>query len=391
MTMPMKNIYSAIALISLSVLFSSVLPAQDAKSVPAKKKTVEIKQIPPVKAYITMQSVKYPVELIGRSDKKILARDKSKEIQYNVSEIESVDFRVDMEEYKVQELVARKKWEDAASMIIKAFLPTFPYIDLNDNNSAEYLLDAAAYIVKAAREDMLKSPPGKISAEVEKKFTNAYKVFKQVEKAEWYPGAKTAQMKAVQCLIFLGNGDKAAEVFEEIGEPELGDLSYGLYYMIYGTILYDKKNVKEALAAGIKSVVFDTKDLDSFPDALIFCGKCYEDLLDYHRARDVYFETSKLFQKTEWGDDAFRKLKFLMDKGLTKKQESVDIEKVFFDSEEDVNAKVEAFIKQKEEQDKLDKEKQKEEDEAAKEEEKKQEELKKEQKKQEEEAEKVQQ
>lgn len=383
---------------AIGCAFSALTQSQDAaapkKTTPAsptsdKKKAQQIKENQPIKAILTVDNIKYPVEIIGRSDKKILVRDKSKEIQYNVKDIQSVSFKVDLDELKVQELVARKKWADAANLITKAYFPSFPYLDLYENDAAEYLLDAGSYMVKSAREDMLKSPPGsKLTPDIEKKFSNAYKIFKQVEKADWFPGSKTAQLKAVQCLIFLGNIDKASDRFEEIGEPEMGDISYGLYYMIYGTILYEQKKVKEALDAAIKSLAFDTKDLDSFPDALLLCGKCYEDILDPHRARDVYLETAQLFQKTEWGDEAFKKLKFIMNKGEVKKKETVDVEKVFFDSEEDVNARVEAFIKQKEEQDKLEEERRKAEEEEAAEEEKREEELKKEQKKLEEEAEK---
>ncbi len=385
----LKFIFFALALHCGLFLFSADTPAPSAAS--SKKAAAPIKENQPIKAYLTVDAVKTPVEIIGRNEKKILVRDRSKEIQYNLSEVQSVDFKVDLDELKVQELVARKKWDEASALIVKGFLPVFNYLDLYDNNAAEYLLEAGSYMVKSAREDLLKTPPvgGKLSPEIEKKFTNAYKIFKQVEKADWFTAVKTAQLKAVQCLLYLGNLEKATERFEEIGEPDMGDLSYGLYYMLLGSILYEQKKVKDALDAGIKSVCFDTKDLDSFPDALLLCGKCYEDILDPYRARDVYYETASLFQKTEWGDEAFKKLKFIMEKGMTKKPESVDVEKVFFDSEEDVNASVEKFIKEKEEQDRLETERRKIEEEEALEEEKRQEEIKKEQKKQEEEAEKA--
>jgi hypothetical protein len=126
--------------------------------------------------------------------------------------------------------------------------------------------------------------------------------------------------------------------------------------------------------AAIKSSAFDNKDLDSFPEALLLSGRCYEEILDYHRARDIYYEVAKLFRKTSWGDTACNKLKFIVDKKFLDKKEKTEIEKVFFDTDENLDQKVTDFLKQKEEDDKKDKaeeEERKKEDEATKKEQEK--------------------
>jgi len=367
--------------VSLLFMFVSVFSfvadqaqSQDSKK-PAKKKE-EVRQLPPLKATLFKDSIKTQIELRGRTSKKVVVRyqDRSKEELVGVGEIQAIDFKVELEDYELQALLARKKWDDAAAMVLKAFQPTFEYIDLYGNNAAEYLLDAASCLVKSARDEMVGLPMDKkVNDSVKKKLTLAYKVFKIVEKAEWYPGAKTAQLKGVQCLIFLGEFDKANEKFDKITEPLVGDLSYGLYWLMKGTLLFQKGNPKESLVASIKSVDFDTKDIDSFPDSLLLSGLCYEHILDYHRARDLYFAAAKLFQNTEWGNDAYNRLKYIMDKKLTAKVETADIDKVFFDSDENMNKKVEEFMKQKDEEDNLER-KRIEEDEAEAEEDKKTEE-----------------
>lgn len=340
--------------VSVFSLVAAQAQSQDSKK-PSRKKE-ELKELPPVKVTLFRDNIKLQVELRGRTSKKVLVRrqDKSKDELVSLGEIQAIDFKVDLLDYELQELLVRKKWDDAAAMILKAFQPTFEYIDLYENNAAEYLLDAGSYIVKSAREEMVGLPAdNKLNDSVKKKLTLAYKVFRNVEKAEWYPGAKTAQLKGVQCLIFLGEFNKANEKLDQIIEPAVGDLSYGLYWLMKGTLLFQKSNVKEALAASIKSVVFDTKDIDSFPDSLLLSGLCYEHILDYHRARDLYYSTAKLFQNTEWGNEAYNRLKYVVEKKFTAKLETADIEKVFFDSDENMNTKVEEFMKQKDEEDKL--------------------------------------
>ncbi len=339
------------------------------------KKTAEFTELPEISAFLTVDNHRIQVKIMGYSDKKVLVRDmQGKDAQYKKAELQSVDFRLEIEENKVQEHLLNKRWEEAAAELINGVMPVLPCIDLYENNAVEYLMDAGNYIMTSALEEELKCPPDKLSPKAEDKFKRAYRVYLNVEKADWHPEAKVAQLKAVLCLLHLGKLDKASEKFDGIGEPEMGDRGYGLYYMTYGQILYRKKEVKEALMAAIKSSAFDNKDLDSFPEALLLSGRCYEDILDYHRARDVYYEVARLFRKTAWGDAAYNKLRFIMDKKLLGKKEKTEIEKVFFDTDEDLDKKVADFIKQKEEDDKKDKaedeERKKEDEERKKEQEK---------------------
>lgn len=324
-----------------------------AKAAPAKAEAIK-KENEPIKTILMVNSINKNVDIVGRNKDKLVCHENGKELSYKISEIQSADFRVDYEEYKVQELEMQKKWADAYNLILKAYLPTLNFIDLNENSAVEPLMLAGTYMMDNALLEVKKSPPGKLNEAAVNEYKKAYTLFTKLQKAQWFPGVKTAQLKSILCLLAIGNLDKAAEQFEEIGEPEMGDISYGLYWMVDAKILYEMKKNKEAIEAAIKSIVYDNKDIDSFPDALMLLAQCHEDNLDYYRARDIYFEVSNLFQKTDWGDNAFKRLCFIMDKGLTKKKEDVTIDKVFFDSAENMNDLAEKYIKEKLEEGKED-------------------------------------
>jgi hypothetical protein len=89
--------------------------------------------------------------------------------------------------------------------------------------------------------------------------------------------------------------------------------------------------------AAVKSLCFENKDVDTFPDALLISARCYEEMQEWYRARDVYYEVGRLFPKTDWADAAVSRLDFIMKKELTKDKEKLPIENVFFRFHEDMN------------------------------------------------------
>ena len=74
---------------------------------------------------------------------------------------------------------------------------------------------------------------------------------------------------------------------------------------------------------------------------------CYEQLGNFYRARDVYFEVAKLFPGTDWAEDAITRLEAVMASGKTSKKEASTAESTFFGLEEDMNALAEALIKER--------------------------------------------
>lgn len=182
-------------------------------------------------------------------------------------------------------------------------------------------------------------------AKISAVYQRAYSLLKAVSKVEWSLDAELGALRAVQCLAAIGETDKAEKELNAIRDPSPGDESFGLYWLAKAQLAYSKGQTKDAMNASVKSVAFDNKNIETFPDALFMTGRCYEDLLEWYRARDVYYEIARLFPGTSHGDTARGKLKYLMDKGFTKEKEKSAIEAVFFGLDEDVNAKVTDLLK----------------------------------------------
>ncbi len=138
--------------------------------------------------------------------------------------------------------------------------------------------------------------------------------------------------------------DEAAQQFESVDEPEFGDAAFGLYWLIDAYLKFNSNQFSQALDSLVKSVVFETKDINTFPEALLLSAFCYEDSLDNYRARDLYYEVGRLFRGMPEGEIALSSLQFIRNRKLTEDEEKAAIERVFFDIVEDVNTKVDDFI-----------------------------------------------
>ena len=132
-------------------------------------------------------------------------------------------------------------------------------------------------------------------------------------------------------------------------EPTPGDDSYGHYWLLKGELADIAGDVTNAMDAAVKSLCFENKDVETFPDALMLSASCYERLDNAYRARDVYFEVAKLFPGTDWAEDALVRLEAILGSGKTAKKEAATAESTFFGLEEDMNALAEALVKERKE------------------------------------------
>jgi hypothetical protein len=245
-----------------------------------------------------------------------------------------------------------RNWAGAAAVLLPVVTPVLPYLALKDNDVIEPTVDAGSCVMKAAAAlARTRSPnPEKVKAA----YMHAYAIFKALTRAEWHPAAEPAKLKGVLCLIAVGDLGNAENELDQARTPEPGDGAYGLYWLAQARLrLAKKQSPRFCTDAVIKSIVFETKDIDTFPEALLVSGRCYEDLLEFHRARDVYYEVVKLFANTEWEDIGRERLQFIMDKGLTKAKEEAPIENIFFGLVEDMNAKADALLKGEDETQKI--------------------------------------
>jgi tetratricopeptide (TPR) repeat protein len=301
----------------------------------------KLKKIP---AFVKSGEVRYSRDIVGMTDTDLEYVEQFTKKSMPLNTIESVDFITDYDRYKAKVLERKKDYSGAAALTVQSLSDVIPYISLPENNIVDPLFDAGYLYLDAASVYANIKSPQHDKAKADKEYKNAYWVFKKIEKAKWYFGAKIAELNAILCQIRLGELDLAVKNFSEVDEPAFGDAAFGVYWMIDAMIKFKQSKLSEALDSAVKSIVFDTKNINTFPESLLLSGYCYEDMLDNYRARDVYFEAAKLFRDTTEGDIAFSSSQFIRDKKLTAGAEPAGLEKVFFNAVEDTNKKMDDFI-----------------------------------------------
>ncbi|MEI6148373.1 MAG: hypothetical protein WCS01_04695 [bacterium] len=302
---------------------------------------------PAVQAKLMFGKDEKEVDLVGRDKGMVFYRPRGglegASLSAKLAEITEGEFVFELDGDAVSKALMAEDWPAAAGLLTPVAIPLLPYLDIPQNNGVTIALQAGQSMMKSARKLML---AGGVNME---RGTNAYvrarQVLKAVGAAEWTPDGELARLNAIQCLIAIGDLKRAAKELEEARVPDQGDECFGLYWLAQAQLHYARGKTRSAMDAAVKSVVFDNKNIETFPEALFMTGRCYEDLLEWYRARDVYYEIARLFPATSHAAIAREKLKYLIEKKVTKEKEKSEIESVFFGLDEDVNAKVQTLLK----------------------------------------------
>ncbi len=250
-----------------------------------------------------------------------------------LSSIQEIEFALGYDPAAVFRAVRSRQYVRGAELITAGLRPLLPYMDIAPNNAVLPLFEASDYLLKQA---VILSREGK-QEEAASIFRRALVQFRVLASLKWFERASRSELLMIQCMLQLGETDKAGEVLDQATVPDESDSEAGLYWLTQARLRYDTQRLHEALDAAVKSSVYESKDINTFPDALLLTARCYEDMLDFHRARDVYFEVARLFMNTPWGDFARARLDFVMTSGLTKEAEEANITKLFFETEEDMD------------------------------------------------------
>lgn len=291
--------------------------------------------------------------IIGRTSRQILLapdpNNKSLPARVDCETIVGVDFELKYERFQVIRAMAKKDWTTAIRILSAAHAPFYPYLDLPENNAAEGVMELGTTMLKFAKRTLRNAKDDAGREVAARQFEAAYKVFQQCSKARWSSLGMLASIKGCHCLVAMGPEQvkAAARRVEEMEEPVPGDDTYGHYWLLRAEIAQSQGSVTNAMDAAVKSLAFENKDVETFPDALLISADCYEKLGEPHRARDVFFEVAKLFPRTDWGDDALARLETLMDSGKTRKAETASTESSFFGLEEDMNKLADDLIKER--------------------------------------------
>lgn len=345
-----RTVQMGMAIAGVATLWLGNQPASAQQPVATATATVATNAAPPaITARIRVDEKEREtrdVEFVGREGDKLFYRlqggPREASTTLNPATLQEVDFDLRMDETALSQALVARNWSGAAAILYPVILPLIPYLDLKDNNAADYALELGSDMVRAAEASRAK---GGDTNKVNRLYLEAHRILTAVTTAAWFGGSELARLHAIQCRIALGDLKLAARELEAARDPEVGDASFGLYWLVQAQLLQAKGDTRGCMDAAVKSLTFADKDIDTFPDALMLSARCYESLLEVHRARDVYYEVVRLFGKTEWEPIARQKLQALMDSGQTKVKEVSPVENVFFGLDEDMDAKALALLK----------------------------------------------
>jgi tetratricopeptide (TPR) repeat protein len=312
-------------------------------------------------AGVAARAQEVPVRIVTAQGAReiILVRRSGAELQYrmpdappgvtasfNPSVVERADFAFTLDLPAVHEAMRRRQWLPAAQRLMAAVQPALPYLDLPDNNVFDPALLAGRCLLRAAGAQAAAGEAGDAGAAetARQLYGRAHEVLRQVSAAGWNTEAEPAGILGILGLVEASRLDDAANALQRAREPDIGDRAYGMYWYATARLRHAQGQPAEALEAALRSMLYETKDIESFPGAMLQAAIGYEDINEFHRARDLYFETARLFRGTPWGIAAHRRLEGLMKQGRADADEPADIAGVFFGSVEDMNAVITAFL-----------------------------------------------
>jgi len=303
----------------------------------------------PVKVRIWTEKERREVTVVGRDGKFLmLAPDAAGgSTRLETATLQRAEFPVDYDRFEVARALYKSDWTTAIRVLYKAFEPTFPYLDLPENNAADIVLELGTCMMRAAERSARDAASDEERERVRRQYDSAYAVFQHCARVNWSSVGQLGVLKGCRCLLATGRIGAADLRVRAMEEPVPGDTAYGHYWLVKGELAAATNGFDQAMDAAVKSLCFENKDVETFPDALLLSARCYEKLRETYRARDVYFEVAKLFPETDWSKVATARLRAIMASGATRAPEETSVESAFFAQTEDMNALVEDLLADK--------------------------------------------
>ena len=311
-----------------------------------------IRAMSPIKAVVRANGRERLITLVGRGEEdktRIAFTDPQAPGQRKILDaaiVEAVRFDLAIDQAKLAQARFKRDWMAVARELLGPLKPAIPYLDLVENNAAELVLEVGDVLMRSAEKGLRMATMPEEAAAAKNRYEAAYTILKEARAAEWSSVSAIAWLKSLRCLVMLDKPKTARHYFKDIAQPFPGDRAMGLYWLVNAELEIERGDFRTAMDAAVRSLAFENKDVDTFPDALLISSQCYEELQEWHRARDVYYEVARIFPHTDWADVATRRLAFIMEKELTVDQEQSPIENVFFGLAEDMNEVVRKFLKE---------------------------------------------
>ena len=278
---------------------------------------------------------------------KLFYRDPSEPAGASISipaaSLDRFSFEITLDEEELGHALMDQNWNRVCILLWPVVSPLLPYAGIKNNNGVDLAMTLGNSLMKAA--NLMRAAKGGDEEKANRIVQRAYSVYAALGAAEWYPESEAARLKGILCLITLKNPKQAERDLRKMRVPEIGDQTMGLYWYTLAVLREANGDNREAMNAVVKSIAFENKDIEVFPEALMMSGRLYEALLDPYRARDVYFEVARLFPDTDWAKVAKIRLQYILDQKLTHTKEVLGIEQTFFGMDEDVNTKASSLLK----------------------------------------------
>ena len=304
---------------------------------------------PPLKVRIWRDKENLEVTLVGHTENDVIVSGGVPNApggKIENAKILRAQFEFEYDRYEVAKAVRLNDWPAAVRILLPVIKPMLPYLAIPENNAAELSLEVGTYMMRAAGRTARTAGDDLAKRDLAmKQYDAAYEIFKECARAQWSSVGQVGVLKGCRCLLAMNKTKTAQHFVNQMAEPMPGDAAFGHYWLIRGELEVRANRHREAMDAVLKSVCFENKDVETFPDALLLSARCYEELLEPYRARDVYYEVARLFPRTDWSAVAIDRLKVIMDKGLTKEKEKSAIENVFFKTADDMNKLVDQLLK----------------------------------------------
>ncbi len=331
---------------ALTSLVSSLLPvllclgtaltatAQEAANISAKLKMADTGKI-------------RDVILTHRKDDIVYYRFKGAEGVINGSKLSDIAAaRLDLkyDETALDEAAVRGNWLEAAKALFPAVLPALQFLDLPDEETPRLAMNTASYLMRAGaiqRNGRVTTSPDNPAV---KEYLAAHRILTALAESPHARYMDEANWRSVTCLIMAGQLEEAEHAISRIPMPDKDDDGYAYSCLAQCQLYRAKEDPQQAMTFAVQSLAFNTKDIDTFPEALFLAAQCYKDLEEWYRARDTYFEVAQLFRLTDWFEPAVKELKTIMETGRTSDEEKEELHRVFFGITEDVNARVNEFL-----------------------------------------------
>ncbi|MEI6210162.1 MAG: hypothetical protein WCR06_00920 [bacterium] len=318
-------------------------------TVPTAPSTKTVLPTPPLTVRIWRDKESLEVSLVGRNEDEVavaggVPNAPGNRIEY--ARIQRAQFEIEYDRYEVAKAVRANDWATAVRLLLPAVKPMLPYLAIPENNAAELAMDVGTYMMRAAARTARTAGEDQAKRDLaQKQYEAAYDILKDCARAQWSSVGQVGVLKGCRCLLAMGKVKTAQFHVNQMTEPMPGDAALGHYWLIRAELEWRAVRYREAMDAVLKSVCFENKDAETFPDALLLSARCYEELLEPYRARDVYYEVAKIFPRTDWSAVALERLKVIMEKNLTREKEKSAIENVFFKTADDMNKLADQLLK----------------------------------------------